>query len=97
MPGWRSATGDCQSAALVSKDGSIDWLCTPRFDSPSLFARILDARSGGHFSIKPAGEFASSSEYIPDTGVLTTSFEAEKGRVVLTDFMLLERGDEPLA
>ena len=88
--------GDCHTAALVSKDGSIDWLCAPRFDSPSLFGRILDAGAGGYFSVSPAGAFESSSEYIPDTCILRTSFRTGRGSAVLTDFMPLECGEEPL-
>ena len=50
---------DCRSAALVSRAGSVDWLCFPRFDAPAVFARILDP-DGGHFAIRPAGEFEAS-------------------------------------
>jgi pentatricopeptide repeat protein len=88
--------GDCHSAALVSNRGSIDWLCAPRFDSPSLFARILDAGRGGHFAVHPAGEFHSRHEYAGYSGVLKTTFETANGAAVLTDFMPLEIGEEPL-
>lgn len=87
--------GDCYSAALVSHDGSIDWLCTPRFDSPSLFARLLDARNGGYFAIHPVSEYHSHHEYAGYSGVLNTTFENADGAAVLTDFMPLGPGDEP--
>jgi GH15 family glucan-1,4-alpha-glucosidase len=79
--------GDMHSAALVSRDGSIDWLCFPRFDSPSVFAAILDDERGGCFAIRPAGEHRFSQAYLPDTNVLLTSFETDAGRATVTDFM----------
>jgi GH15 family glucan-1,4-alpha-glucosidase len=54
---------DCRSAALVSREGSVDWLCFPRFDGTSLFCRLLDP-AGGHFRIRPAGEFQVSRRYL---------------------------------
>jgi GH15 family glucan-1,4-alpha-glucosidase len=59
---------DCRSAALVSRAGSVDWLCCPRFDAPAVFAGILDA-DGGHFAIRPAGEFQASRAYLDQTMV----------------------------
>jgi GH15 family glucan-1,4-alpha-glucosidase len=79
--------GDCRSAALVSNAGSIDWLCLPRFDSPSIFARLLDEGVGGHFSIRPAGPFQAEQRYLPATNVLTTTFTTPDGELVLTDLM----------
>jgi len=58
--------GDMRTAALVGVDGSIDWCCLPRFDSPSVFAAILDDEKGGRFHIKPQASFESSQAYIPN-------------------------------
>src|SRR5437867_2691169 len=80
---------DCHSAALVSRSGSIDWLCRPRFDSPSIFGRILDP-SAGHFSVAPSAEFAATRRYIERTMVLETTFSAAAGTAVLTDAMALD-------
>ncbi|MGH3190764.1 MAG: glycoside hydrolase family 15 protein [Streptosporangiaceae bacterium] len=83
---------DCRSAALVSRVGSVDWLCCPRFDAPAVFARILDA-DGGHFAIRPAGDFQASRAYIDQTMALETTFRAEAGTAVLTDAMAMGRDD----
>ncbi len=83
---------DCRSAALVSRAGSVDWLCFPRFDSPAVFARILDDNAG-HFAIRPAGEFRASRRYIDQTMALETTFRAATGTAVLTDAMALGRDD----
>ena len=85
---------DCRSAALVSRAGSVDWLCWPRFDSPAVFARILDP-DGGHFAIRPAGDFQASRAYVDQTMILETTFRAQAGAAVLTDAMAVghnERG-----
>ena len=88
MPiGHYGLIGDCRSAALVSNAGSIDWLCLPRFDNPSVFARLLDQRIGDHFSIRPAGPFQAEQSYLPATSVLTTTFTTPDGALVLTDLM----------
>jgi GH15 family glucan-1,4-alpha-glucosidase len=79
--------GDCRSAALVAKDGSLDWLCWPRFDSPSLFAALLDAERGGRFRIRPVGAFRSERRYLPDSNVLETIFHMPHGAVALRDLM----------
>ena len=79
--------GDMHSAALVGLDGSIDWACMPRFDSPSVFGAILDENVGGHFQIAPVGRYESTQRYLPDTNVLETTFITPTGKVTLTDFM----------
>ena len=79
--------GDCRSAALVSKYGSIDWLCWPQFDSPSIFAAIIDSDRGGHWSIAPVGQFEADHSYIPHTNVLETRFTCSDARASLTDLM----------
>jgi alpha,alpha-trehalase len=83
---------DRHSAALVSRGGSIDWLCFPRFDSTSVFASILGS-SAGNWSICPRGQFESTRRYLPASMVLETTFTAETGTAVLTDGM--EVGDSP--
>ncbi len=79
--------GDGRSAALVSRDGSIDWLCLPRFDSPSIFAALLDAEHGGRFRIRPVGEFRVERRYLPETNILETTFTGPAGSAVLRDLM----------
>ncbi|MCA9531856.1 MAG: glycoside hydrolase family 15 protein [Myxococcales bacterium] len=87
--GSRGVIGDGFTAALVRADGAIDWLCLPRFDSPSVFAEILDAEHGGHTAITPSVHpFQSLQRYDPDTNVLETLFRVEDHGVVrMTDFM----------
>ena len=82
--------GDCRSAALVSSDGSIDWLCLPRFDDASLFGRILDERRGGHWQVCPAGEYSVVQRYHNRTNVLATIFSTDTGSAVVTDFMPID-------
>ncbi len=83
---------DCQSTALISRNGSVDWYSPPRFDSPSVFARLLD-EEGGHWSIRPAGDYEVERAYLDDTMVLRTEFRTEKGRVALTDALALGSGE----
>src|SRR5262245_36692380 len=67
--------GNMRTAALVGMDGSIDWLCLPHFDSPSVFAAVLDAKKGGRFWIAPVGsDFRNKQFYWPDTNILITRF-----------------------
>lgn len=80
--------GNCETAALVSKDASIDWFCFPRFDSPSAFGKLLDKKIGGFFSLRPTGKkFWSKQEYLPDTNILETTFISDEAEVKVTDFM----------
>jgi GH15 family glucan-1,4-alpha-glucosidase len=80
--------GDMHTAALVSMDGSIDWLCLPSFDSPSVFAAILDDQKGGFFSIAPESEEVAYKQfYWPQTNVLVSRFMTTHGAAELTDFM----------
>lgn len=79
--------GDCRAAALVSKRGSIDWLCWPRFDSPAVFAALLDSDNGGYWSISPSQSFQVKRNYIPDSNVLETHFVCATGRATLIDLM----------
>jgi GH15 family glucan-1,4-alpha-glucosidase len=77
--------GNCRCSALVSRDGEIAWCCIPKPDSPALFSSILDPERGGGFSIRPLGRYLSTQRYLPDTNVLCTEFEAEGGKLLLTD------------
>jgi GH15 family glucan-1,4-alpha-glucosidase len=79
--------GCTRSIALISKRGSIDWLCWPRFDSPSIFARLLDHEKGGCFAIRPTGDFESKRRYVDGTNVLETTFTTSAGVAKLTDLM----------
>jgi alpha,alpha-trehalase len=85
---------DCHGSALVSRDGSVDWLCFGRFDAPSVFGRILDP-AAGHFSIQPAGAFEVSRAYAEQTMVLQTTFLTSSGSAVLTDAMAVGATGRP--
>ena len=77
--------GDSRTAALVSKTGSIDWLCLPQFDGPSCFNRLLDHWRGGHFTVAPRRPFAARRFYRDTTAVLVTEFQTDTGIVTVTD------------
>jgi GH15 family glucan-1,4-alpha-glucosidase len=87
---------DCHSAALVSRAGSVEWLCFPRFDSPSVFGRLLDDEAG-HWSIRPTGDYQVTRRYLDQTMVLETTFSTATGSVRLTDALAMganERGHD---
>src|SRR5690349_13263946 len=80
--------GDMHTVALVGMDGSIDWLCFPHFDSPSVFAAILDGNKGGRFKIAPPADHVTHKQfYWPDTNVLVTRFLSADGVGEITDYM----------
>ena len=87
--------GDLHTVALVGTDGTIDWYCCPRFDSPSVFGSILDAGRGGYYRIAPANaDWTPKQLYFPDTNVLITRFLTPAGVGEVQDFMPLPRPGE---
>ncbi|MHB8717614.1 MAG: glycoside hydrolase family 15 protein [Candidatus Dormibacteria bacterium] len=82
--------GDCRSAALVGADGSIDWLCLPRFDHPSVFGRLLDARRGGQWVVAPVEPCRTQQRYRDRSNILETLFHTASGTVVVSDFMPID-------
>jgi GH15 family glucan-1,4-alpha-glucosidase len=82
---------DCNSAALVSRDGSIDWLCLPRYDSNAIFARIL-GDAAGHWSIRPADDYSVERRYVPGTLVIETTYTTDAGQVRVRDAMAFAPG-----
>jgi Trehalase-like, N-terminal len=89
--------GDCRSAGLVSREGSLDWLCLPRFDSPSIFAAMLDAENGGRFLVRPIGEFRTERRYLANSNVLETVFRTPTGACVLRDLMSISSEEDKRA
>ncbi|GAA2240087.1 glycoside hydrolase family 15 protein [Kitasatospora cystarginea] len=88
--GDHALLSDCRSAALVTSDGSVDWLCLPRFDSPAIFARLLD-ENAGHWSVRPVDPADVSRRYLEGTMVLETTFRTPGGTAVLLDALALGR------
>src|SRR4051794_16490472 len=86
--------GDLHTIALVALDGAIDFLCFPRFDSPTVFAGLLDAERGGSFRIDAALESAKRRQlYLPDSNILLTRFLAAEGVAEISDFMPVEAAE----
>jgi GH15 family glucan-1,4-alpha-glucosidase len=85
--------GDCRSAALVSRAGSIDWLCWPRLDSPSVFGALLDPAQGGYFAIRPARPVRTARRYIGDSNAIETVFHGNHGSLALRDVMVITPDD----
>jgi len=89
--------GDCGTAALIARDGSIDWLCWPRFDSHACFAAVLGSRDNGRWLLRPVQDRARvSRRYRPGTLILETRFETEEGAATVIDFMPLRRSHSHL-
>ena len=81
-----AAIGNCRGIALVSRAGSIDWLCWPRFDSPSIFGALLD-KNAGRWSVEPVGSFQITRRYLDETNILETRFESNTATLIITDLM----------
>src|SRR5436309_13152077 len=79
--------GDCHGAALVARDGTVDWGCLRRFDAEPVLASILDEEQGGFLAIRPVAPARIERAYLPRTNLLETRFETETGAVALLDFM----------
>ena len=92
--GEHALLSDRHSAALVTSAGSVDWLCMPRFDSPSIFARILDDEAG-HWSIRPDTEFQTERQYVDGSMVLLTTFHTSTGTLELRDALVLGDTRDP--
>jgi GH15 family glucan-1,4-alpha-glucosidase len=86
--------GNCRTSALVSRDGSIDWLCLPRCDGPSFFAALLDVEKGGRFRIRPAGAFSCQRSYINNAPIIETTYRCPGGTVVLRDLFAVGTEEE---
>src|SRR6478609_1941234 len=82
--------GDCETAALVGRNGSIDWMCVPRFDSPACFAALLGDEENGHWQLSPAleeSDYRVTRQYLDESAALETTFITDTGTVTLLDVM----------
>jgi len=89
-----AAIGNGETVALIAPDGSIDWLCLPKFDSPAIFCRLLDDDKGGYFALNPIEEHEVQRGYIPETNVFRSVFTTADGEAILTDAMTIELTEE---
>lgn len=87
--------GNCHTAALISREGSIDWWCPMRFDRPAVFAALLDTKKGGRFWVRPTQHYQVERRYVEHTNVLETTFQTRNGQCRLTDLMPLGVTDQP--
>ena len=87
--------GNCKSAALINNDSSIDWCCLPQFDSPSIFANILDDNIGGKFKIQCDPSYVLNQEYCKKTSILKTNFSNKINEFTVYDFCLLYTSPSP--
>lgn len=88
--------GNCRSAALIHRDGTLEWLCLPHFDSDACFASLLGTPDNGHWTIRPRGKFTSTRRYVKNTLLLETTFSCEDGEVQLLDWLSVETPGEHL-
>lgn len=79
--------GNCRTAALISQTGNIEWLCFPDFDSPSIFAALLDREKGGHFGFEVSDDYHITQSYVPQTNILSTQFTSDDSEFIVLDFM----------
>lgn len=86
--------GDLRSAALLSKQGSIDWMCLPRFDSPWIFGRLLDWDRGGYLELCPPGEALAYRQYRRDSNVIQTVWSSDRARMRVVDWMPIARQEQ---